>query len=391
MKQRWIQSELLKRLDFSPAVALLGTRQVGKTTLAYEISNQRDSIYLDLESPKDLSKLSDAESYFLQHCDKLIILDEIQRAPELFSILRSVIDHNIRHGKQTGQFLILGSASMDLLRQSSESLAGRITYLEMTGFNGLEVPYQTTQDINKLWFRGGYPRSYLAKNDTQSQLWVEDLIRTYLERDIPSFGFRVSATRLRRLWTMLSHLQGEVVNYSTLASNLEVDGKTVSKYIDILVDLLLVRRLEPWHSNVKKRLIKSPRFYVRDSGILHCLLSIPEYESLLSNPILGKSWEGFVMENIMSIIPAHIKPYFYRTSAGAEIDLVLKISNNEIWAIEIKTGLSPKISKGFYSSCEDINATQRFVVYGGLEQYPIKNRVTMISLLGIMNKLLKIL
>ncbi len=391
MKQRWIQSELLKRLDFSPAVALLGTRQVGKTTLAYEISNQRNSIYLDLESPKDLSKLSDAESYFLQHCDKLIILDEIQRAPELFSILRSVIDHNIRHGKQTGQFLILGSASMDLLRQSSESLAGRITYLEMTGFNGLEVPNQTTQDINKLWFRGGYPRSYLATNDTQSQLWIEDLIRTYLERDIPSFGFRVSATRLRRLWTMLSHLQGEVVNYSTLASNLEVDGKTVSKYIDILVDLLLVRRLETWHSNVKKRLIKSPRFYVRDSGILHCLLSIPEYESLLSNPILGKSWEGFVMENIMSIIPAHIKPYFYRTSAGAEIDLVLKISNNETWAIEIKTGLSPKISKGFYSSCEDINATQRFVVYGGLEQYPIKNRVTMISLLGIMNKLLEIL
>ncbi|MCF6317988.1 MAG: ATP-binding protein [Proteobacteria bacterium] len=388
MKQRWIKSELIQRLGFSPAVALLGTRQVGKTTLAYEVSKQRDSVYLDLESPKDLLKLSDAESYFSQHSDKLIILDEIQRAPELFSTLRSVIDHNIRQGREVGQFLILGSASMDLLRQSSESLAGRISYLEMTGFNCYEVTNQTANDVHKHWFRGGYPRSYLAKNDSQSQLWLEDLVRTYLERDIPQFGFRISATRLRRLWTMLSHLQGEVVNYSTLASNLEVDGKTVSNYIDILVDLLLVRRLEPWHSNVKKRLIKSPRFYVRDSGILHRLLSISEYETLLSNPVLGKSWEGFVLENIMSILPNKIKPYFYRTSAGAEIDLVLKISANETWAIEIKTGLAPKITRGFYTACEDIKASQRFVVYGGFEQYPVKNQVTMISLQGIMDKLL---
>ncbi|WP_165776836.1 ATP-binding protein [Paremcibacter congregatus] len=387
MLKRWITHKLEQSVRHSPAVVLLGSRQVGKTTLAQTMSQGRPFLYLDLESPADLIKLSDPISYLSQHNDKLIILDEIQRTPELFAVLRGVIDQNRRAGRKTGQFLLLGSASMDLLRQSSESLAGRISYLEMTGLNLLEVPVKNPADIQKIWLRGGFPESYLSDTDALSMTWLEDLIRTYLERDIPQMGFRVPAVRLRRLWTMLAHLQGEVINYSTLASNLEVDSKTVSHYLDILGDLLLVRRLEPWHTNVKKRLVKSPRFYIRDSGILHRLLDISNYDTLLSNPVLGKSWEGFVMENILSILPGNITAYFYRTSAGAEIDLVLKISSRETWAIEIKTGLVPKIKPGFYSACEDIGATKRFVVYGGDDEFPIKHDTTMISLHKLMTKL----
>ena len=387
MLKRWITHKLEQAMQNSPAVALLGSRQVGKTTLAESISLKRPSLYLDLESPADLIKLSDPLSYLSQHNDKLIILDEIQRAPDLFVVLRGLIDQNRRAGRKTGQFLLLGSASMDLLRQSSESLAGRISYLEMTGLNLLEVPTDNPNDIQKIWLRGGFPESYLADTDALSMTWLEDLIRTYLERDIPQMGFRVPAVRLRRLWTMLAHLQGEVINYSTLAGNLEVDSKTVSHYLDILVDLLLVRRLEPWHANVKKRLVKSPRFYIRDSGILHRLLDISNYEALLSNPVLGKSWEGFVIENILSILPNTVTAYFYRTSAGAEIDLVLKISSTETWAIEIKSGLAPKIKPGFYNACEDIRATKRFVVYGGDDEFPVKHDTTIIGLHRLMTRL----
>lgn len=382
-----MSNKLQQTLRRVPAVALLGARQVGKTTLAQSLAHGRASIYLDLESPADLIKLSDPAPFLSQHSDKLIILDEIQRAPDLFMVLRGLIDQNRREGRKAEQFLLLGSASKDLLRQSSESLAGRISYIEMTGFNSLEVPVNNPADIHKLWLRGGFPESYLAETDSYGMAWLEDLIRTYLERDIPQLGFRISATRLRRLWTMLAHLQGESVNFSTLAGNLEVDSKTISRYIDILVDLLLVRRLEPWHVNVKKRLVKSPRFYVRDSGILHRLLAIPDYDALLSNPVLGKSWEGFVVENILSILPATIGAYFYRTAAGAEIDLVLKISSKETWAIEIKSGSAPKIKPGFYSACEDVRATHRYVVYGGNDEFSIKHRTTMLSLQKLMLKL----
>jgi hypothetical protein len=387
MIDRWICNKLEQTVRRVPAVALLGARQVGKTTLAQAIAHGRESIYLDLESPADLVKLSDPVPFLSRHSDKLIILDEIQRAPDLFMVLRGIIDKNRRAGRKAEQFLLLGSASMDLLRQSSESLAGRISFLEMTGFNLLEVPVANPADLHKVWLRGGFPESYLAETDTFSMAWLEDLIRTYLERDIPQLGFRISATRLRRLWTMLAHLQGESVNFSSLAGNLEVDSKTVSRYIDILVDLLLVRRLEPWHVNVKKRLVKSPRFYVRDSGILHRLLAISDYDALLSNPILGKSWEGLVIENILSILPATSAAYFYRTAAGAEIDLVLRISSTETWAIEIKSGSAPKIKPGFYTACEDVQATHRYVVYGGDDEFPVKHNTTMISLQKLMLKL----
>lgn len=387
MIKRWLTQKLELSVQRAPAVALLGTRQVGKTTLAQYIAQNRKSIYLDLESPADLVKLSDPITFLSQNNDKLIVLDEIQRAPDLFMVLRGLIDKNRQAGRKSEQFLLLGSASMELLKQSSESLAGRISYLEMTGLNLLEVQAATPPEVQKIWLRGGFPDSYLAKSDAESMIWLEDMIRTYLERDVPQMGFRISSTRLRRLWTMLAHLQGETVNFSSLAGSLEIDSKTVSRYLDILVDLFLVRRLEPWHINVKKRLVKSPRFYVRDTGLLHRLLSIPDFDSLLSNPIIGKSWEGFVIENIMSILPAGVGAYFYRTAAGAEIDLVLNISSRETWAVEIKTGLAPKIKSGFYKACDDIGATQRYVIYGGDDEFPIKHKTTMISLKNFLERL----
>lgn len=382
-----MKDRLLKSLGQFPAVALLGPRQVGKTTLAKSVAQMGpSSIYLDLEAPEDLLKLSDPSGYLGQHGDKLVIIDEIQRAPDLFMVLRGLIDRNRERGRAAGHFLLLGSASMDLLRQSSESLAGRISYLDMSGLNLLEVG-EEKRDRLKLWFRGGFPNSYLSDDDGQAMDWLEALIRTYLERDAPQMGFRVPASRLRRLWTMLAHCQGEPVNSSKLGGNLEIDGKTVAHYLDILVDLLLVRRLAPWYANAKKRMVKSPRFYIRDSGIVHRLLGIDTHESLLSHPVLGKSWEGFVVENLLSVLPRRAEAYFYRTAAGAEIDLVIKLSSSDTWAVEIKHGTIPKLGKHFNQTSEDICATRKFVVYGGDDEFPAGHGTTVISLRGLMNEL----
>ena len=386
MIRRWITDKLQKNIEQVPAVALLGPRQVGKTTLAKTIAKDTESLYLDLEAPEDLLKLSDPASFLSTHNDKLVILDEIQRAPDLFMVLRGLIDKNREQGRKSGQFLLLGSASMDLLRQSSESLAGRISYIEMGGLNVLEID-EDKKDRQALWLRGGFPDSYQASDDNAAMDWLEDLIRTYLERDVPQMGFRVPAARLRRLWTMLAHLQGETVNYSKLGGNLEIDGKTVSHYIDILTDLLLVRRLEPWHANVKKRLIKSPRFYVRDSGILHRLLGVDNHDALLSNPVLGKSWEGFVVENIHSVLPRRAETYFYRTTAGAEIDLVIKMPSSAIWAVEIKHGVAPKLGKHYSQICGDVGATRKYIVYGGDDEFPVGDNVNVISLQKLMHKI----
>lgn len=369
-----------------PAVALLGARQVGKTTLARAVARDRDSLYLDLEMPRDRLKLRDPESFLRLHGDKLIVLDEIQRSPDLFNVLRGVIDANRRAGRRSGQFLILGSASMDLLRQSSESLAGRIGYIEMGGLNVLESGTDRAS-VHDLWFRGGFPESYLAADDEAAMEWVEDLIVTYLERDVPQIGFQVPAARLRVLWTMLAHLQGEPVNVNGLAGNLEVPRSTVNHYLDILAGLLLIRRLRPRHANVKKRLVKSPRYYIRDSGIQHRLLGIDRYDDLLSNPVLGKSWEGFVVENLHSVLPRRARTSFYRTAAGAEIDLVIDLPGPEIWAVEIKYGTAPKLGKHFSRTCDDIGAARKFVVYGGDEEFPVGDDVTMISLPSIMERL----
>lgn len=365
-------------------VVLLGARQVGKTTLAKHIGRSAQSIYLDLESPEDLLRLRDPIGFLRVHSDRLVILDEIQQTPNLFSVLRGLIDANREKGQKGSQYLVLGSASLDLLRQSSQSLAGRINYIEISGLNLLEVG---SESIHRLWLRGGFPDSYIADDDFQTMDYLEQLIRTYLERDIPQVGFRVPAGKLRRLWTMLAHLQGEPVNNSKLATNLEVDGKTVSNYIQILVDLLLVRRLEPWYANVKKRLVKSPRYYVRDSGILHRLLGINGYTDLLSNPILGKSWEGFVVENIHSVLPNLAEMYYYRTVAGAECDLVIKMPNSDIWAVEIKYGSAPQLGKHHRQTFEDIRAAEKFVIYSGDDEFPIGNNVTVISLVRFMERL----
>ncbi|MDZ7782327.1 MAG: DUF4143 domain-containing protein [Halioglobus sp.] len=238
-----------------------------------------------------------------------------------------------------------------------------------------------------LWLRGGFPDSYLAADDDSAMDWLENLVRTYLERDVPQMGFRVPAARLRRLWTMLAHLQGETVNYSKLASNLEVDAKTVTNYIDILTDLLLVRRLEPWHINVKKRLVKSPRYYVRDSGILHRLLGINSYDALLSNPVLGKSWEGFVVENIHSVLPSRAESYFYRTAAGAGIDMVITMPSSETWAVEVKHGVAPKIGKHYSNTCDDVGAARKYILYSGDDEFSVGNDVKIISLARLMEKL----
>lgn len=386
MLQRQLTEKLQLTIARVPAVALLGARQVGKTTLAKTIAKGINSIYLDLEAPEDLLKLSDPTSFLSAHSDKLVILDEIQRSPELFPVLRGLIDRNREQGRRAGQFLLLGSASMDLMRQSSESLAGRISYIEMSGLNVAEV--NSKQDGRQsLWLRGGFPDSFLAADDDSAMDWLENLVRTYLERDVPQMGFRVPAARLRRLWTMLAHLQGETVNYSKLASNLEVDAKTVTNYIDILTDLLLVRRLEPWHINVKKRLVKSPRYYIRDSGILHRLLGIHRYDALLSNPVLGKSWEGFVLENIHSVLPSRAETYCYRTAAGAEIDLVIIMPSSETWAVEIKHGVAPKIGKHYSQTCDDVGAAHKYILYGGDDEFSVGNDVKIISLARLMAKL----
>lgn len=367
MIERRIKPELVERLAEVPAVALLGPRQVGKTTLAREIGDSRQSLYLDLESDADRAKLSDPELYLEGHEDKLVILDEVHRLPGLFQILRGLIDRGRRKGLVAGRFLLLGSASVDLLAQSGESLAGRISYLEMTPFDTLETG---AESIDRLWTRGGFPDSYLAGADSQSMRWRRDFIRTYLERDIPAFGPRIAAETLRRFWTMLAHNQFGLLNASELARSLGVDSKTVTAYLDLLVDLLLVRRLEPWHQNVGKRLVKSPKVYIRDSGLLHTLLGLTAQDDILGHPVAGGSWEGFGIENLIAAAPEGARANFYRTSAGAEIDLLLTLPGDEVWAFEIKRSTAPKVARGFHQACEDLQPARRIVIYPGIETYP---------------------
>ena len=365
-------------LDEMPAVALLGPRQAGKTTLALEVGRSRRATYLDLESEADRAKLADPALYLAQHEDELVILDEIQRTPQLFQSLRGLIDTGRRRGRGKGRFLVLGSASIDLLKQSSESLAGRIRYLELAPLDAGEVG---PRRLRSLWLRGGFPESLLAGSDGASLRWRMDFIRTYLERDIPLLGPRIPAETLRRLWTMLAHQQGGLLNAATLARALAVDGKTVASYLDLLVDLLLVRRLAPWHGNVRKRLVKSPKVYVRDSGLVHALLGIGDSDGLLAHPVAGGSWEGLAIESLIAAAPHGTAPHFYRTASGAEIDLLLQLpGHRKPWAIEIKRGLAPQLERGFHLACESVNPERRFLVYGGAERFPIAEGVEALAL-----------
>ena len=381
MISRHLFPALTLALSEAPAVALLGPRQVGKTTLALELAATRPAVYLDLESEADRAKLSEAELYLAHHADKLVILDEIQRMPQLFGTLRGLIDAGRRRGQGKGRFLVLGSASIDLLRQSSESLAGRIRYMELAPLDAGEVGGGR---LDSLWLRGGFPESLLADSDAASLRWRMDFIRTYLERDIPQLGPRIPAETLRRLWTMLAHQQGGLLNAAALARAHAVDGKTVASYLDLLVDLLLVRRLTPWHGNVRKRLVKSPKVYVRDSGLVHALLGLGDREALLAHPVAGGSWEGLAIESLIDAAPKGTEAFFFRTSAGAEIDLLLKLPRTRApWAIEVKRGLAPKLERGFHLACDDVHPGRRLVVYGGRERFPLAEGVEAVSLVDL--------
>ena len=359
---------LKAQLNLFPAVALLGPRQVGKTTLALQLAAQGPSLYLDLESPGDLAKLSDPGLYLTSQPGKLLILDEVQRQPELFGTLRGLIDADRRLGNTQGRFLLLGSASVELIRQSSESLAGRLAFVEL---GGLTVPEAGEALCEQLWIRGGFPDSFLASSDQASSLWRQAFLRTYLERDIPQLGPRIPAETLRRFWTMLAHSQGSLINAAALGRSLGVSGKTVARYLDLLVDLLLVRRLQPMHTNVGKRLVKAPKVYIRDSGLVHTLLGLDDREAVLGHPVAGGSWEGFVLETLLSCAPERAQAWFYRTAAGAEMDLVLDLPGGLRWAIEIKRSSAPKLSKGFHQARADLEPERCFVVYAGGERYPL--------------------
>lgn len=376
--QRHAFSIVQSALNRQAAVALIGPRQVGKTTLARMIGEQRNALYLDLEDREDRTKLASPRLYLERFEDRLVILDEIHRMPELFQTLRGIIDEGRRKGKGVGRFLVLGSASIDLLRQSGESLAGRIAYVNLTPLTALEIDVQRPA-VERLWLRGGFPDHYLAADDAESLALRKDFIRTYLERDVPQFGPRIPAEILERLWTMLAHHQGGLLNASELGRSLAISTQTVTRYIDLLVDLLLVRRLPPYHANVGKRLVKAPKVYVRDSGLLHALLNIETLDRLAGHPVIGASWEGFVLENLLAVLPWRTQPLFYRTAVGAEIDLVLERPDGERWAIEIKRGLAAKLERGFHHAREDLSPTKSFVVYSGEERYPVAEGVEAIG------------
>lgn len=384
--------EVLSALEHMPIVALLGPRQVGKTTLSLAVlpALQKSAIYLDLELESDLRKLDDAAYFLSQFKDKLVVIDEVQRKPDLFVTLRSLVDQRKRMGERTGHFLLLGSASKTIVQASSESLAGRIRYVELTPFHSLELASNEASAYHpdKHWFRGGFPDSYCASSDLESWNWRSDFVQTYLERDIPAMGLGVAATQLRRFWTMLAHFHGQQVVLSALARSLEISHTSVRNYLDLLTDFYMVRQLKPWSGNLKKRLVKSPKIYLRDTGILHRLLQISSFDVLLGHPALGSSWEGFVIEQIISVLDDRWDYSYYRTATQVELDLVLQTPFGETWALEIKRTNNPKLSRGFYEACQDVGAKRSFVLCASVEHQMLSRNVELIGLLDLI-KLLK--
>ncbi|MDP1606749.1 MAG: ATP-binding protein [Rhodocyclaceae bacterium] len=386
------QAEVIVRQKLAdvPAVVLLGPRQVGKTTLARRIAASWPgrTVYLDLERPPDRLRLEDADSYLRAQHGKLVILDEIHRAPGVFEVLRGIIDDNRQAGLRSGQFLLLGSAALDLMRQSSETLAGRVAYLDIAPLEIGEVGAAGI-DGTALWLRGGFPDSLLAPDARRSLDWRRDFIRSYLERDVPMFAPRLPTETIGRLWTMLAHQQGSVLNQARLASALGVAKPTVDRYIDLLVDLQLLRRLRPWSGNVGKRLVKAPKVYVQDSGILHGLLELETLDDVLGHPVCGLSFEGHCIENLVLAAGSRRLPYFYRTHAGAEIDLLLEKGGQPDMAIEVKRSSAPSPTRGFAQACDDLSITQRYVVYPGSERFSLRHGAQAIGLPGLADLLRK--
>ena len=379
MIKRRLQEDIIKSIGKVPSVGLVGPRQAGKTTLAKMIAEtvEKPVIYLDLEDPQDFQKLDNAQLYFQQFQNHLIILDEAQRKPELFPLLRSLIDQD----RKPGRFMILGSASPSLKRQASESLAGRIAYFELSPFT-LDEINDGKDNYKKLWLRGGYPESYLADSEESATAWIQNFIRTHLERDLPVLGIRVPSTTLFRFWTMVAHCNSQLLNASRLAESLGVDSKTARRYLDILEETFMIRQLQPFFGNVKKRLVKSPKVYIRDTGLLHTMLKIYSYDDLFANPVLGASWEGFCLEQILALKPPKYDAYFYRTqsAAAAEIDLVLTKGLKVEIAVEIKYSLTPKLTRSSTKAINEVAPLKTWIVYPGDESYPIKKDIWTLSI-----------
>ncbi len=383
---RRLEKEIRSSLDSFPVTALLGPRQCGKSTLARHIVKGRaDTVFLDLERPSDFRKLHDPEFFFHSQKGKLICIDEVQMGPELFPVLRVAVDDN----RKPGAFFLLGSASQDLIRRSAETLAGRIHYIELTPFTYDELAATSPtryEDLTELWFRGGFPEAVLARSDTLSMTWREDFIRTFLERDIPQFGFTIPAVTMRRFWTMLAHYHGQLMNNSKLGQALGVTHPTIKRYFEILTQTYMVRALPPYAANIKKRLVKSHKIYLRDSGILHALLEIDSFEDLLGHPVAGASWEGFCLEQILAVRPEY-RASFYRTSSGEEIDLVLERGRRRL-AFEFKASMSPKVSRGFSNTLEVLKPEHAWIVAPVQESYPLQPGVTVAPLRNVLNALL---
>src|SRR5664279_355852 len=380
MIHRQLQGLIEHRLLDTPAVAILGPRQVGKTTLARTIAaKDPGAMLLDLERESDRSALQQPELFFASHRHQFIVLDEVQLMPRLFAAMRPEIDAD----RRAGRFLLLGSASGELLRQSGESLAGRVSYLELTPLLASELPVADPSDLQTLWLRGGFPLSYLARDEAASYVWRQDFIRTFLQRDLPDMGVRVPAETLRRFWQMLAHLQGALFNASQLGMSLGgASHTTASRYLDVLVHTMMVRRLQPHLANVGKRLVKSPKVYLRDSGVLHALLAIASVRDLQGHPIAGASWEGFVIEQVTASLPSDSQIGFYRTAAGAELDLVIERGQRKI-GVEIKFSSSPKPTRGFWQALDDLQIDRAYVIAPVLQRYPLAERVEVVPLTAV--------
>lgn len=379
---RQAESFVLENLEVFPAVAILGPRQCGKSTLAKMVySGSPHFLYLDLQSVEDRNKLSEPRLFFEANRDAVICLDEIQLIPELFTILRSEIDRD----RRPGRFILLGSASRDLIQKTSESLAGRVGMIELTPFTLREVEREEEFERNRYWVRGGYPDSYLAASDTGSVLWRENFLRTYVERDIPQLGFQISAIQIRRLLTMCAHVQGQLLNLSKLGESLGVTYQTIRRYIDLMEQTFIVRTLPPFEKNTKKRLVKSSKIYVRDSGLLHRLLQVDDFNSLIGSPLFGPSWEGMVIENTIASLH-DCKFSFYRSAAGEELDLIVE-RGGKTAAIECKASSAPQVGKNFWKAIETVMPDKTYIVAPVTTGYPLKSDVEVCNLSAVIDKL----